>query len=269
MPSTKNAAPLSWLRLAREAAGLSQTELGELSDRTQSQISRYEDGTRTPPPAIADKIAKALGSDPDRLFSDEPPPADLIRGHLAPRATAHNRERTDEEGGGYDLTGLEIANTLIDFGPGPGTGTITHLDSAGRTVAVELADRLIVFRHPPPTRRRANAPPTRARERRTRTSKRAARGSPDDGEPHQTKRGLAAQAHSGAFSPEERDRSSAAAQASLAAPHLHDVSAAQESLAAPTYRRAALLALRAWRAAARALGCGGGFPRPSSRPTYA
>lgn len=46
---------------ARERAGLSQTELGEISDMASTQISRYEAGRAVPRRAVTKRLADALG----------------------------------------------------------------------------------------------------------------------------------------------------------------------------------------------------------------
>lgn len=46
---------------AREQAGLSQTELGEISDMASTQISRYEAGRAVPRRAVTKRLADALG----------------------------------------------------------------------------------------------------------------------------------------------------------------------------------------------------------------
>lgn len=63
------------LRLARRAAGLSQTQLAQLADTSQSAIAAYETGAREPTLPVLDRMIRATGhrlnvtleSDP-RLF---------------------------------------------------------------------------------------------------------------------------------------------------------------------------------------------------------
>jgi transcriptional regulator with XRE-family HTH domain len=154
------------MRIAREAACLNQTDLGERIGRTQAQVSRFEDGTRTPPPEVAQLIGEALGVDGERLFSVlEPAPAEVIRQHLAPPTP--EPQSADDELDGPDLRGLGIVNAVIHMS-GPREGTVEHVNAAGRVVAYETADRVVIvggrgLHRPAP---QATAPQARPRERR-------------------------------------------------------------------------------------------------------
>lgn len=58
------------LRRAREAAGLTQAELGVLVDRARYQIWRIETGRITPTPLLVGKLSRALGVKPSDLTGD-------------------------------------------------------------------------------------------------------------------------------------------------------------------------------------------------------
>lgn len=62
------------LRDLREKAGLSQTQLAELANTTQTGITRYETGKREPPSDILERITKALHTNGAFLhdFTDDP-----------------------------------------------------------------------------------------------------------------------------------------------------------------------------------------------------
>jgi transcriptional regulator with XRE-family HTH domain len=55
------------LKEAREAAGMSQTELAEAVGRHQKDISLYEKGQREPGALTLKKMAQALGCSMDEL----------------------------------------------------------------------------------------------------------------------------------------------------------------------------------------------------------
>lgn len=55
------------LKAAREAAGMSQTELAEAVGRYQKDISLYEKGLREPGALTLKKMAQALGCSMDSL----------------------------------------------------------------------------------------------------------------------------------------------------------------------------------------------------------
>ncbi|MCI1936196.1 MAG: helix-turn-helix domain-containing protein [Bifidobacteriaceae bacterium] len=58
------------LRELRKAKGLTQTQLAELSNIPQPNISEYESGARNldlMTLAVAKRLAKALGTTPDKL----------------------------------------------------------------------------------------------------------------------------------------------------------------------------------------------------------
>lgn len=84
MPHTnRQQAPLTWLRLAREMRGWTQTELGDRVQMTQAQISRLEGGQRQPRHVTVQRLARALDVDPHKLFSEDgPTPHDVIAAFL-------------------------------------------------------------------------------------------------------------------------------------------------------------------------------------------
>jgi transcriptional regulator with XRE-family HTH domain len=55
------------LKLARTAAGMTQTELADKLGIAQKQLSRYERGIQVPSVAIAVEMADALGVDMNTL----------------------------------------------------------------------------------------------------------------------------------------------------------------------------------------------------------
>ncbi len=57
------------MRVARVAAGMNQTELGELVSASQSQISHYEKGIRQPNIEELCNLADALGVTPQELIT--------------------------------------------------------------------------------------------------------------------------------------------------------------------------------------------------------
>jgi transcriptional regulator with XRE-family HTH domain len=57
------------LKNAREAKGLTQAELGELSGLSQTWISHYESGRRLPSLGKLVKLADALDASTDHLLS--------------------------------------------------------------------------------------------------------------------------------------------------------------------------------------------------------
>ena len=56
------------IKAAREAAGISQTELAERIGTTRQQIGKYETGEQDMTVARLVQIATALGVEPDRLI---------------------------------------------------------------------------------------------------------------------------------------------------------------------------------------------------------
>ena len=56
------------IKAAREAAGISQTELAEKIGTTRQQIGKYETDTQDMTVARLVQIATALGVEPDRLI---------------------------------------------------------------------------------------------------------------------------------------------------------------------------------------------------------
>jgi transcriptional regulator with XRE-family HTH domain len=67
--TTTKEASMPRLAAVRKAHGFTQTELGELVNRTQGAISFYERGTQRPRPAVARKIELLLGQPTDVLLS--------------------------------------------------------------------------------------------------------------------------------------------------------------------------------------------------------
>jgi transcriptional regulator with XRE-family HTH domain len=62
-------------RVCREARGMSQSRLGEVTGLGQAQISNYEAGRRGMSVTTAIVIARALAVTTDQLFGLEPPPS--------------------------------------------------------------------------------------------------------------------------------------------------------------------------------------------------
>ena len=60
------------LRSLRERAELSQLALAEVSGITNDTICRIELGRRAPQAATIERLAKALGVDPEQFVTDEP-----------------------------------------------------------------------------------------------------------------------------------------------------------------------------------------------------
>lgn len=80
---TKNTDALTWLAVVRLHRGLTQRELAEKAAISQVQLSRYENGHRSPRIATARRIADALEVDIDTIFaSDGPSPMEVLLGHL-------------------------------------------------------------------------------------------------------------------------------------------------------------------------------------------
>ena len=59
------------MKIARKAAGLSQSELGENIGRGMRSIIHYESGERTPPGDVIQKWANATGVSVEQLYSEE------------------------------------------------------------------------------------------------------------------------------------------------------------------------------------------------------
>ncbi|MCL2721311.1 MAG: helix-turn-helix domain-containing protein [Treponema sp.] len=59
------------LKKIRESKGITQEQLSEKTELSQSAISQYEKGLRTPVPAALDKIAKALGVEKAVFFPSQ------------------------------------------------------------------------------------------------------------------------------------------------------------------------------------------------------
>lgn len=66
------------LIVARERAGLSQTELGQLCDMAPTQVSRYESGRAVPRRAAMVRLAEALKVPMDWLAFGSDPPEDVL-----------------------------------------------------------------------------------------------------------------------------------------------------------------------------------------------
>lgn len=56
------------LSQTRREAGLTQSQLAEMVGIGRISIARYEAGTRTPPPKVAERIAEALGMDVETMW---------------------------------------------------------------------------------------------------------------------------------------------------------------------------------------------------------
>lgn len=64
--------PGIYIRLARQAAGLTQDELAFMLGKNKSTISRFEHGTLTPDAATLRDIARILGTTVPALYGNEP-----------------------------------------------------------------------------------------------------------------------------------------------------------------------------------------------------
>lgn len=60
------------IKVFREAKGLSQRALGEMVGASQTSISEYEAGRKTPKLTTLVRIADALGTDIDTLVGRKP-----------------------------------------------------------------------------------------------------------------------------------------------------------------------------------------------------
>ena len=60
------------IRHAREAAGMTRTELGAAIGRTEQTIIAYEHGRAVPPTTVVAAIADTLGVHPGHFFEHEP-----------------------------------------------------------------------------------------------------------------------------------------------------------------------------------------------------
>ncbi len=70
------------IRLAREAAGINQTKLGQLcgyGEDSQARISHYETGRRAPTPSDTIKLEDALELHRGALIGAEPPQDNLSK----------------------------------------------------------------------------------------------------------------------------------------------------------------------------------------------
>jgi transcriptional regulator with XRE-family HTH domain len=87
------ASPITWLRLARETAHLSQAELADRARCTQAQISRFELKQSVPRAATQRRLAKALGVPAERLFAEalgnRPTAEELIDAYLRRKRKGH------------------------------------------------------------------------------------------------------------------------------------------------------------------------------------
>ncbi|MDO4649391.1 MAG: helix-turn-helix transcriptional regulator [Eubacteriales bacterium] len=63
-----------------DAKGMTQRELAEKVGTTETSISRYVSGERIPKAPMCIKIAKALDTDVEMLFADEPEPQAMANG---------------------------------------------------------------------------------------------------------------------------------------------------------------------------------------------
>jgi transcriptional regulator with XRE-family HTH domain len=59
------------LRLARQAAGITQEELALTAGLDMSNVSRYESGTREPGVRVVFRLAAALGVSPGQLLDGD------------------------------------------------------------------------------------------------------------------------------------------------------------------------------------------------------
>ncbi len=63
------------IRICREAAGLTATELARKVGVTPAAVSRWESGLDVPSAARLPKLAETMGCSIDQLFGLAPPPA--------------------------------------------------------------------------------------------------------------------------------------------------------------------------------------------------
>ena len=63
------------IRSARQAAGLSQSQLARAADVPQPNLSAYENGRRVPSPEVLDRLVRALAVRPSR--GDDEPGSDI------------------------------------------------------------------------------------------------------------------------------------------------------------------------------------------------
>ncbi len=67
------------IRICREAAGLTASELARKVGVTLAAVSRWESGLDTPSAARLPKLAQALDCTIDQLFGLAPPPGRIVR----------------------------------------------------------------------------------------------------------------------------------------------------------------------------------------------
>ena len=118
------------IRSARQAAGLSQSQLARAADVPQPNLSAYENGRRVPSPEVLDRLVRALAVRPSVRVDQH---REAIRALVAeyhaaePRIFGSVARGDDEPGSDIDL--------LVDF-----TDEASLLDETGFRLA--LADLL-------------------------------------------------------------------------------------------------------------------------------
>lgn len=120
------------IRVARRAAGLSQSQLARAAEIPQPNLSAYENGRRVPSPEVLKRINRALRGRPSaRVNQHRDSIRALVTKHhaVAPRIFGSVARGDDEPGSDVDL--------LVDF-----TDEASLLDEIGLRLA--LADLLQV-----------------------------------------------------------------------------------------------------------------------------
>ncbi len=114
------------IREQRLAAGMSQSELARAAQVPQPNLSAYENGRRTPSPAVVERLARALaGSPSSRVAQHRERILSVVAEHRAasPRVFGSVARGDDEPGSDLDL--------LVDF-----TDEATLLDEVGLRLAL-------------------------------------------------------------------------------------------------------------------------------------
>lgn len=114
------------IRAERQAAGLSQSQLAQAADVSQPNLSAYENGRRTPSPAVLERIRRALQVRPSvRVAQHRESICDLVAQHHAakPRVFGSVARGDDEPGSDVDL--------LVEF-----TDEASVLDEIGLRLAL-------------------------------------------------------------------------------------------------------------------------------------
>jgi predicted nucleotidyltransferase len=114
------------IRIARRAAGLSQSQLARAASVSQPNLSAYENGRRTPSPEVLERIIRALAGRPSvRVAAHRAAIRELVARHHAsdPRVFGSVARGDDEPGSDVDL--------VVDF-----TADASLLDEVGLRLAL-------------------------------------------------------------------------------------------------------------------------------------